>query len=114
MARHNRDGHGTDQRGFEYTISYQPDWLKHVKVTRMLPTGRQSTKTLFSRPHPPERAPGRTVRTAVRSSDQELFFEIAVTDPGRVVRRITVETGPERGNPDREEAEVHFTIEHRP
>lgn len=114
MARHNREGHGSDQRGFEYTISYQPDWLKHVKVTRLLPTGRQSTKTLFSRPAPPEREPGRQVRTSIRCPEQDLFFEVALTDPDRVVRRIVVETGPARGEPDREESEVQFTIEHRP
>ena len=114
MARHNREGHGTDQRGFEYTVSYQPDWLKQVKVTRMLPTGRQSTKTLFSRPRPPERKPGRRIRTAIRCPDQDLYFEVALTDPDQVVRRVIVETGPERGAPDREENEVQFTIEHRP
>jgi hypothetical protein len=50
MARHNREASGSDQRGFEYTISYQPDWLRQVKVTRLLETGRQSTKTLFVNP----------------------------------------------------------------
>ena len=47
MARHNRDGRGSDQRGFDYEIGYQPDWLQQVKVTRNLESGRQSTKTLF-------------------------------------------------------------------
>ncbi|NIP13532.1 MAG: hypothetical protein GWN02_28120, partial [Gemmatimonadetes bacterium] len=55
MARHNRDGQGSDQRDCEYAISYQPDWLRQVKVTRLLPTGRQSTKTLFTNPHPPRK-----------------------------------------------------------
>ena len=50
MARHNRDGYGADQRGYAYGVSYQPDWLRHVKVTRVLQTGRQSTKTLFRNP----------------------------------------------------------------
>ena len=53
MARHNRDGQGADQRGQEYEISYQPDWLRLVKVTRTLETGRQSTKTLFKNPRGP-------------------------------------------------------------
>lgn len=93
MARHNREGQGTDQRGFEYVISYQPDWLGQVKVTRLLETGRQSTKTLFSNPDGPERSPGRQVRTAIRCDDQGLGFEVAITDPDRVVRRIIIETG---------------------
>lgn len=92
MARHNRDGRGTDQRGIEYEISYQPDWLRRVKVTRDLPGGRQSTKTLFRNPEPPIKRPGRTVRTRIRSAAQPLDFEIAVTDPGNVVRRVIVET----------------------
>jgi len=50
LARHNREGQGADQRGFEYAVNYQPDWLRQVKVTRQLETGRQSTKTLFRNP----------------------------------------------------------------
>ena len=53
MARHNREGKGADQLGQQYGISYQPDWLRLVKVTRDLESGRQSTKTLFR--NPPEK-----------------------------------------------------------
>ena len=114
MARHNRDGHGSDQRGFDYTISYQPDWLKQVKVTRLLPSGRQSTKTLFTRPEPPEREPGRQVRTQIRSDVQGLSFEVAITDPERVVKRVIVETGPAgAGAGIQEDGDIQFTLEHR-
>jgi hypothetical protein len=94
MARHNREGRGADQRGFDYTISYQPDWLELVKVTRHLESGRQSTKTLFRNPTPREQRPGRRVRTVISSSEQGLEFEVVVNDPGRVVKRVIVETGP--------------------
>ncbi|MFP4622682.1 MAG: hypothetical protein ACLFRX_00740 [Gemmatimonadota bacterium] len=113
MARHNRDGQGWDQRGFEYIISYQPDWLKQVKVTRLLPTGRQSTKVLFAPSEPPEREPGRQVRTQIRSEAQGLAFEVALTDPERVVKRIIVETGPGSGPGVHAPDDVQFTIEHR-
>jgi hypothetical protein len=106
MARHNREVNGSDQRGFEYTVSYQPDWLHQVKVTRILETGRQSTKTLLTNPDPPIRKPGQQVRTAIQCEAQGLSFEIAVTDPGRVVRRIVVETE----SPD---GDVQFTIDGR-
>lgn len=109
MARHNREGHGSDQHGYEYTISYQPDWLKQVKVTRVLDTGRQSTKTLFANPAPPARKPGRLVRTEVRCEDQGLRFEVALNDPQRVVRRVIVETGPADDAGD----VVQFTFDHR-
>ena len=46
MGRHNREARGSDQRGFDYDISYQPDWLHQIKVTRTLENGRQSTKIL--------------------------------------------------------------------
>jgi hypothetical protein len=114
MARHNREARGSDQRDFEYEISYQPDWLRQVKVTRLLPTGRQSTMTLFTNPEPPAREPGREVRTEIRSEAQGLAFRVAVQDPDGVVRRIIVETGPpdsvagEMGPDD-----VLFTIDHR-
>lgn len=112
MARHNREGHGSDQRGFQYTISYQPDWLRQVKVTRLLDSGRQSTKTLFTNPERPERRPGRLVRTEVRSEEQGLKFTIALTDPQRVVKRVIVETGPAESGAGAD-GEVQFTFEHR-
>jgi hypothetical protein len=65
MARHNRDARGTDQRGYDYEISYQPDWVRLIKVTRTLESGRQSTKTLFKNPAQREQSPGSRVRTRV-------------------------------------------------
>lgn len=114
MARHNREARGCDQQGFDYTISYQPDWLRQVKVTRVLDSGRQSTRTLFCNPDDPERKPGRQVRTQIRSEEQGLGFEIALTDPDRVVRRIIVETGARPANDDQlDKGDIHFTIDHR-
>ena len=92
MARHNRVGRGADQRGFDYEVSYQPDWLHQVKVTRALETGRQSTKTLFRNVSPRERLPGGKVRTRVNSAEQGFGFEVVLDDPGRVVRRVVIET----------------------
>jgi hypothetical protein len=109
MARHNRDGQGSDQRGFDYRISFQPDWLQQVKVTRNLESGRQSTKTLFRNPAPArERSPGSRVRTRVVSQEQSIDFEIAIHDPKGVVRRVIVETVAP--GDDAEEA-VSFSLE---
>ncbi|MDT8367575.1 MAG: hypothetical protein RQ745_00085 [Longimicrobiales bacterium] len=110
MARHNRDGSGADQCGFEYEVSYQPDWLRHVKVTRGLESGRQSTKTLYRNPASRrERRPGRSVRTVIRSETQELDLEVSIRDPGSRIRRlrVTCEVPGENGSTD----EVEFTIE---
>lgn len=109
MARHNREGSGADQRGFEYGVSYQPDWLRLVKVTRQLETGRQSTKTLFRNPEGPEAAPGDRVRTRITSDDQSIDFEVAVSDPRTAVRRVrvTYEVPGEGGRME----EVEFTLE---
>lgn len=92
MARHNREGHGTDQHGNGYTISYQPDWLRQVKVTRTLENGRQSTKMLFRNPSGPEQDPGPKVRTRIAGDGNAFDFEIGLHDPDRVVTRIIVET----------------------
>ena len=110
MARHNRDGSGADQRGFEYGVSYQPDWLKQVKVTRTLESGRQSTKTLFRNPaRGPEAVPGERIRTRIVSSDQSLDFEVALIDPKAAVRRVRIAyvVPGENGRPE----EVEFTLE---
>ncbi|HET9949821.1 MAG TPA: hypothetical protein VFQ22_12935 [Longimicrobiales bacterium] len=110
MARHNREGAGADQRGYEYGVSYQPDWLRLVKVTRQLESGRQSTKTLFKNPAPgPAAEPGERVRTRITSADQSLDFEIAITDPHAAVRRVRVSylVPGANGRPE----EVEFTLE---
>lgn len=92
MARHNREGRGRDQRGTPYTIGYQPDWLRQVRVTRDLESGRQSTKTLFRNPERPEGSPGERVRTHISSPALGIDLELALQDPRRVVRRVVIET----------------------
>jgi hypothetical protein len=110
MARHNREGHGADQRGFEYDINFQPDWLRLVKVTRNLETGRQSSKTLFRNPaDAAEAEPGDRIRTRIVSPDQGLDFEVAVTDPHAAVTRIRVCYTIRSATGEREE--VEFTME---
>lgn len=108
MARHNREGRGTDQNGSDYAISYQPDWLRHVKVTRNLENGRQSTKTLFRNTAKPEREPGRRVRTRVVSEAEGLDFEIGLDDPNAMVTRVTVETT--RRDRSGETSTIRFTF----
>jgi len=110
VARHNREGSGADQRGFEYGVSYQPDWLKLVKVTRQLESGRQSTKTLFRNPaNGPEAEPGERIRTRIKSNDQSLDFELALTDPRAAVKRVRIayEVPGDNGRTE----EVEFTLE---
>ncbi len=117
MARHNREGQGADQRGFDYTVSYQPDWLSLIKVTRQLESGRQSTKTLFKNPGLREQPPGSRVRTQIVSPEQDLDFEVVVHDPDGVVKRVIVETGPpprqEKSSDPSSDRDVTFTIEER-
>lgn len=108
MARHNREARGSDQRGFDYQISYQPDWLRLVKVTRTLESGRQSTKTLVRNPGPREQSPGPKVRTRVVSAEQQLDVEVDLNDPGGVVKRIIIVTSnASAGDGD----ELELTIE---
>lgn len=111
MARHNKDARGTDQRGDEYDISYQPDWLRQIKVTRALASGRQSTKTLFRNTARKERSPGQRVRTRIRCRGEAIDFEIDVDDPNGVVKRVVVETTAPDRSP--EDGTVVFTIDER-
>jgi hypothetical protein len=101
MARHNREGRGEDQHGHEYRIEYQPDWLHHVKVTRDLSSGRQSTKTLFRNPETPAQEPGSKVRTRIVAPDLGLDVHVTIDDETGCVRRVAVEatipSGPEQG-----------------
>ena len=109
MARHNREGRGSDQRGFDYEISYQPDWLQQVKVTRNLESGRQSTKTLFRNPEGREQSPGTRVRTRLVSTEQKVDVEIVINDPRGIVKRIVVETLPPGASAD--EGMLTFAID---
>jgi hypothetical protein len=111
MARHNRDGQGADQRGYQYDISFQPDWLRHVKVARDLDTGRQSTKTLFRNPADHREAePGDRVRTRVSCPEQDLDFEVAISDPYGAVRRIKI-VYEIAGDDGKREEDMEFTLE---
>lgn len=111
MARHNRDARGEDQRGRLYDISYQPDWLKQIKVTRDLESGRQSTKTLFRNQTRAEQAPGSRVRTRVSSPEQKLDFAIELDDPQGVVTRVIIEAAVPGASPS--EARLVFSIDDR-
>ncbi|MXV95128.1 MAG: hypothetical protein F4Z92_04505, partial [Gemmatimonadetes bacterium] len=76
MARHNRNATGVDQRGFLYRINYPPDWLERVRVTRNLPSGRQSTRTIFRNPlRNPEVDPGDLIRVRLESPEQDMVVE---------------------------------------
>ena len=111
MARHNREASGEDQFGRQYEVSFQPDWLYQVKVTRDLANGRQSTKTLCRNEAPTAGEPGPRVRTRIRSDELGLDVEVSLDDARGVVRRITVETvvpaGADEGQP------LSFTITRR-
>lgn len=91
MGRHNREGRGADQLGYEYQINYQPDWLRLIKVTRTLDSGRQSTKTLFRNPTPlRSAAQSEKVRTRIVSPGQGLEIEVAVSDPHGCIHQVQV------------------------
>ena len=112
LPRHNRDGQGRDQLGFRYVISYQPDWLRRVTVTRSLASGRQSTKTLFRNPASCRQAlPGNRVRTRITSPDQGIDFEVSVTGSRTTVARVQVACEVPSGNPAARDDEVLFTLE---
>ena len=91
MPRNNKSGKGKDQKGYEYTISYQPDWLKELKSSRKDKKGKKDTVTIFQNPekHQKEK-PGKTVKTRIRS-DEGVDFTITLDDPKRAVKRIRVE-----------------------
>lgn len=97
MGRHNRQADGADQRGFRYMVSYPPDWLSHIKVTRLLDSGRQSTMTLFRNEEPPMRAPGKQVRTRIRSPQQDLDVELVLKQPAERIVRVTLDVAVREG-----------------
>lgn len=100
MARHNRDDRGVDQHGELWQLSYQPDWLKRLKISRRLPDrDRRSTVTLFK--NGADRAQsetGKVVRTRVRAADGSVDIELSLEDRTEVVESIVVVTRRTRKN----------------
>ena len=91
MARHNRQGQGVDQYGFTYRISYPPDWLDRMRITRRLPSGRQSTRTLFRNPaRKPQAAVRGLIRTTIESADQDLEITVSFRAGSGRVNEIEV------------------------
>lgn len=112
VPRHNRNGRGRDQQGFPYVISYQPDWLRRVTVTRSLVSGRQSTKTLFRNPSARRQAPpGTRVRTRIMSPEQGIDLEISVAGREPAVSSIRITCNVPSWNPAIRDDEVVFTLE---
>lgn len=112
MARHNRETRATDQHGLLWNISYQPDWLSRVKISRLLPDGRRrSSLTLFrNAQRRAEAEPGRVVRTDVRAVDGSARFRISVEDPDGIVDAVEVVTHRKRGG---RTEKVKFLLEAR-
>lgn len=112
MARHNRDARGVDQLGTLWRISFQPDWLSRIKISRQLPGDRRrSTVTLFRNPaRRAESSPGRVVRTTVSAVDGSADFRISVEDPEGVVESVVVVTRRKRG---RKNEVVKYVLESR-
>lgn len=100
MARHNREDRGVDQHGELWTVSYQPDWFRRVKISRQLPDGRRrSSMTLVENPADgAEDEPGKTVRTRISAADGSVDFQVALEDRDYVVERIVVHLRRKRGN----------------
>ena len=110
MSRHNRDARGTDQLGFRYRISYPPDWLDRIKVTRRLPSGRQSTKTLFRNPvRIPEADPAGLLRIRIESGQQNLLVEANVRAAGNRVAEVVL-TWRDNETTESGASNVRFTL----
>ena len=111
MARHNREARGVDQLGTLWRISYQPDWLSRIKISRQLPgERRRSMVTLFRNPaRRAEASPGKVVRTGVSTVDGSTDFRISVEDPDGVVESVVVVARRKRGKKEM----VKYVLESR-
>ena len=110
MPRHNRDATGADQRGFSYDISYQPDWLWRIKVTRRLTSGRQSTKVLFRNPASrPAEPPPAHVRIRLSSTKQSLEVDATIGTSEGGVRSFQIDWAA-AGDPNPRRNRVTFTF----
>lgn len=110
MARHNREGRGIDQHGDLWLISYQPDWLKRIKISRELPDGRRrSSLTLFRNPaRHAEDGPGKLIRTRISAADGSVDFQVSLEDWEADLDQVVVGVWKKRG---RRRERVKFIIQ---
>jgi len=111
QARGNASTHGIDRTGRRYQIQYQPDWVSRITVTERNSGSDPATAVLFRNAGFKLSDPGPVVRTRIASPDHGVDFEVIINDPGRVVKRITVETVP--ANAEAHGETLEFTIEDR-
>lgn len=112
MARHNQEARGVDQRGQMWKISFQPDWLSRLKISRKLGgERRRSSLTVFRNPaRRAESKPGKIIKTGLRALDGSAEFRISVEDPMEMIESITVVAKKKRG---RRTEEIRFKLEAR-
>ena len=98
MARHNREGRGLDQLGNLWRISYQPDWFRLLKLSRQVPGGRRSSRTICRNPaHAADAEPGRSVRTRITAADGSVDVAVSIEDRDQVVDHVIIGVRRERG-----------------
>ncbi len=110
MARHNRESRGLDQHGDLWRISYQPDWLRYVKISRELPGGRRrSSLTLFRNPaRQAHSEPGKEIRTRITAADGSVDVTVSLDDREGAVDHVVLGMRRRRG---RKTELVKFTIQ---
>jgi len=98
MARHNREGRGLDQLGNLWRISYQPDWFRLLKLSRPVPGGRPSARTLCRNPaRTADAEPGRSVRTRITAADGSVDVAVSIEDRDQVVDHVIIGIRRKRG-----------------
>lgn len=98
MARHNREGRGLDQLGNLWRVSYQPDWFRLLKVSRIVAGGRRSSRTLYRNPAgAAETEPGRAIRTRITAADGSVDVTVTIEDRDQVVDHIIIAVRQKRG-----------------
>jgi len=89
MAKHNRESEGVDQRGFTYRIHYPPDWLRMIRVSRPLPSGRRSGMILFrNTPRGKGMEDGASLRLRITCPEQGVDLQVQLRAQGAPTRRV--------------------------
>jgi hypothetical protein len=89
MAKHNRESEGVDQRGFTYRIHYPPDWLRLIRVSRPLPSGRRSGMILFRNGQKGRGlGEGSPIRLRITCPEQGVDLQVHLRAEGAPARRF--------------------------
>ncbi len=109
-----QSGSGRDQRGFDYEVTYNPEWFRKLAVTRRDSNGQTTTVDVVTNPRTARSAPERPASATTHvKSNEGVDFTLVFRGRAKQVRIdyiVPAESGKDNGDDDEGEV-VTLTVD---